>query len=75
MPVNPMRTKKLFLVLAALFIALLVWFSIDFGRKTTFPGSKPQLLERIGDQYGLKRDSTGPDSTPFHAPDGVGKGR
>jgi len=39
--------KKIFLVVAALFLLVVLYFSFDIARKTTFPGSKPNLKERI----------------------------
>jgi|GEM_PF-5437864 hypothetical protein len=32
------RQKKIFLILAAIFLALLLYLSYDIGRRTTFPG-------------------------------------
>ncbi|MGD1894365.1 MAG: hypothetical protein ACFB15_27675 [Cyclobacteriaceae bacterium] len=39
--------KKIFLVAAVLFLLVVLYFSFDIARKTTFPGSKPNLKERI----------------------------
>ena len=39
--------KKIFLVVAALFLLVILYFSFDIARKTTFPGSNPNLKERI----------------------------
>ena len=56
------RQKKWFGVLAAIFVMLLIFVSYDISRRTTFPGSKPQLKEQPIkeplDQDTLKRDST-----------------
>ena len=41
------RSKKLFLLLAALFLLLMLYISYDISQRTTFPGSKPNLKERI----------------------------
>ena len=41
------RSKKLFLLLAALFLLLMLYISYDISQRTTFPGSKPSLKERI----------------------------
>jgi len=51
------RSKKIFLVVAVIFFVLLIYASYDISSRTTFPGSKPQLKERIQDQF-LKKDST-----------------
>jgi hypothetical protein len=50
------RSKKAFLGLAIIFLVLLAYASYDISTRTTFPGSKPQLKERIQDQF-LKQDS------------------
>jgi hypothetical protein len=55
------RSKKIFLGLAIIFFALLAYASYDISTRTTFPGSKPQLKERIQDQF-LKKDSTSKDT-------------
>jgi hypothetical protein len=47
----PMKRSKVFLGLAVLFIILMSIASYDISRKTTFPGSKSQLKERIKKQY------------------------
>ncbi len=39
--------KKIFLLVAALFILIMLYFSYDIAQRTTFPGSKPNLKERI----------------------------
>jgi len=41
------RSKKVFLWLAVVFVVLLAYASYDIGSRTTFPGSKPQLKERL----------------------------
>ncbi|MBX2894155.1 MAG: hypothetical protein KF763_01840 [Cyclobacteriaceae bacterium] len=50
------RSKKVFAGLAVVFVILLLYASYDISTRTTFPGSKPQLKERIEDQF-LKTDS------------------
>jgi len=55
------RKKKIFIAICVLFFACLVWLSYDISSKTTFPGSKSQLKERLKRQY-LKSDSTAKDS-------------
>ena len=57
-----MRKSKVFLGLAVVFVVLMSIASYDISRKTTFPGSKPQLKERIMKQY-LKKDTTEKDSS------------
>ncbi len=44
---NMTLQKKIFLVIAALFLLTMLYFSFDIARRTTFPGSKPNLKERI----------------------------
>jgi hypothetical protein len=55
-------SKKIFLLLAVVFASLLIWASYDISRRTTFPGSKPQLKER------LKKQLDGRDSTRDSVP-------
>ncbi|MBM3176983.1 MAG: hypothetical protein FJZ78_03155 [Bacteroidetes bacterium] len=50
-------SKKIFIVIVVLFLIGLFWASYDIASRTTFPGSKGQLKERIKEQY-LKPDST-----------------
>jgi hypothetical protein len=52
----PANSKKIFLIVAVVFIVLLIYASYDIGTRTTFPGSKPQLKERIKKNY-LDADS------------------
>jgi hypothetical protein len=44
-------SKKIFLLIAVIFIACLIYASIDIASRTTFPGSKPQLKERIKEKF------------------------
>ena len=47
-----MRTsKKIFVIVAVIFFALLIYASYDISSALRFPGSKPQLKERIQDQF------------------------
>ncbi|MEM9832524.1 MAG: hypothetical protein AAF944_17960 [Bacteroidota bacterium] len=39
--------KKIFLVVAVLFLLIMLYLSYDIAQRTTFPGSKPNLQERI----------------------------
>jgi hypothetical protein len=55
------RSKKMFAGLAVVFVVLLLYASYDISQRTTFPGSKPQLKERIEDRF-LKKDSVQGDS-------------
>lgn len=50
-------SKKIFVVLAVLFFALMVYLGYDISSKTTFPGSKSQLKERINREI-IQKDST-----------------
>lgn len=58
---NMSKSKKIFLVVAAIFFLLLIYASYDISSRTTFPGSKPQLKERIKGQF-LTPDSVKVDS-------------
>jgi Tfp pilus assembly protein PilO len=55
------RGKKIFVLLAVVFVILLAYASYDISRKTTFPGSKSQLKERLKEKYSDK-DSVSNDS-------------
>ncbi len=55
------KSKKIFLGFAVVFFVLLFYASYDISTRTTFPGSKPQLKERIQDQF-LKKDSVEKDT-------------
>jgi hypothetical protein len=50
------RSKKIFIAVAIVFVLLLLYASYDIGSRTTFPGSKPQLQERLKKNY-LEADS------------------
>lgn len=41
------KNKLVFLILAVIFALCMLWIGIDMSRKTTFPGSKRNLKERI----------------------------
>ncbi|MDN5216767.1 hypothetical protein QQ020_32150 [Fulvivirgaceae bacterium BMA12] len=41
------NSKKLFLILAGLFFLVIIYISYDIASKTTYPGSKGNLKERI----------------------------
>lgn len=51
------KSKKIFLLVAVCFLSLLFYASYDIARRTTFPGKKAQLKERIKNQY-LGADSS-----------------
>ncbi|MEQ9591899.1 MAG: hypothetical protein RLN86_04840 [Cyclobacteriaceae bacterium] len=55
------NSKKVFLGASLLFLAGLAYLSYDISSRTTFPGSKPQLKERIQKQF-LEADTTQLDS-------------
>jgi len=55
------RTKKVFATLAVIFVILLGYASYDISRRTSFPGSKSQLKERLKRQY-MHSDSVRIDS-------------
>jgi len=52
------KQKKWFRAIAIVFAFLLAYASYDISRRTTFPGSKSQLKERIKTNY-LQDDSSG----------------
>jgi hypothetical protein len=41
------KSRKLFILSAVVFLCLLVYASYDISKRTTFPGSKAQLPERL----------------------------
>jgi len=45
------RSKKIFIFFIVLFLIGILVASIDFAKRTTFPGSKGQLKERIKKQF------------------------
>jgi hypothetical protein len=44
-------SKKVFIFLVVVFIIFLGWASYDIATRTTFPGSKPQLRERLKERF------------------------
>lgn len=56
------RSKKIFILLVVCFFLLLVWAGYDISSRTTFPGSKPQLPERLLKQPEVARDTVPADS-------------
>jgi hypothetical protein len=55
------KSKRIFAIAALVFFILLLYASYDISRRTTFPGSKGQLKERIKKSYKYG-DSTTVDS-------------
>jgi hypothetical protein len=55
------RSKKIFASLALVFMVALFYASYDISTRTTFPGSKPQLKERLQKKY-VQSDSLPVDS-------------
>ena len=55
------NSKKVFVAFGIVFVILLAYASYDIASRTTFPGSKPQLKERIEHDI-IKKDSIPPDS-------------
>lgn len=55
------RSKKIFAAFGIVFVILLAYASYDIASRTTFPGSKPQLKERIKKDI-LKVDTTSSDT-------------
>ncbi|MEJ7645610.1 MAG: hypothetical protein WKF87_13540 [Chryseolinea sp.] len=56
------RTKKWFALMALLFVILLAYVSYDISSRTSFPGSKSQLKERLKKNY-LAPDTLAGDSS------------
>jgi len=50
------RSRIIFISVFVLFMLALMYASYDISQRTTFPGSKPQLKERIRQTY-LESDS------------------
>jgi len=55
------RSKKIFLMVVVVFFIALFYASYDISQRTTFPGSKSQLKERLKKQY-VQPDSSVTDS-------------
>jgi hypothetical protein len=58
------RSKKIFFIAFGVFVIGLLYLSYDISRRTSFPGSKPQLMERLKEKYSAK-DSVVNDSVPI----------
>lgn len=51
------RSKKIFVIVAILFIGATIVVGYDISRKTSFPGSKKYLKESIAPSEEEKKDS------------------
>lgn len=49
------KNKKIFLFLFVLFMLAILYLSFDISRRTTFPGSKGNLKERISKEVEQER--------------------
>ena len=56
------NSKKIFLAFTVVFVCVVGYLCFDISSRTTFPGSKSQLKERLKKQY-LRPDSLSKDST------------
>jgi hypothetical protein len=45
------RSKKIFVAISIVFLLALLYVSYDISTRTTFPGSKSQLKERLKKDY------------------------
>lgn len=50
------KNKKIFLILFVLFMLIMLWIGYDISQRTTFPGSKGNLEERIGSEVKGEND-------------------
>jgi hypothetical protein len=57
---NPQTQKRIFQVVSILFVLLMIYFTYDMLSRTTRPGRKGQLKDRI--ERRLEIDSTRADS-------------
>ncbi|MFD2201116.1 hypothetical protein [Shivajiella indica] len=48
------KNKLIFLIIAAVFLITMIWIGIDISKRTTFPGSKGNLKERIAPSDTIK---------------------
>lgn len=53
---NMTKNKLIFLILGALFLIIMGVIGWDMSRKTTFPGSKGNLKERIAPEAEISKD-------------------
>jgi hypothetical protein len=45
------RSKKIFFFGLGVFVVALIYLSYDISQRTSFPGSKSQLKERLKEKY------------------------
>lgn len=57
---SPQTQKRIFQIVSILFVLLMIYFTYDFLSKTTRPGGRGQLKERI--QNRLDNDTLSTDS-------------
>jgi regulatory protein YycI of two-component signal transduction system YycFG len=55
------KSKKIFIVVASIFLIAMIYLGYDISSRTTFPGSKPQLKERLLEDH-AKKDSINIDT-------------
>ncbi|MFC0262834.1 hypothetical protein [Fontibacter flavus] len=53
------RNKLIFLIIAAIFMIIMIWIGVDISSRTTFPGSKGNLKERIAPSDTLDNNGEG----------------
>lgn len=61
------RSKKIFFIAFGVFILTLMFLSYDISKRTSFPGSKPQLKERLKEKYSSE-DTLTLDTTESNGP-------
>jgi hypothetical protein len=59
------HSKKLFILFAVIFFGAVAYLGYDISSRTTFPGSKPQLQERLMND---QKDTTQIDTLINKAP-------
>jgi len=60
------HSKKIFALASVVFLLALFYASYDISRRTTFPGSKPQLKERLKKQFMGADSARGDSSKAIH---------
>jgi hypothetical protein len=61
------KSRKIFIFFAVVFVILLAYASYDISQRTTFPGSKPQLKERINSDI-LQNESDSIEADSINPP-------